>query len=51
MACLENATAITPKDAIYIIAGTASDIEPLFAVAFVRHVLEGARLLEVSPPF
>ncbi len=33
------------------IAGTSSGIEPLFALAFVRHVLEGARLLEVSPLF
>lgn len=44
-------TSIAPTGTISVIAGCSSGIEPLFAISFIRNVMEGTRLLEVNPLF
>jgi len=44
-------TSVAPTGTLSIMASTSGGIEPVFALAFYRHILDGAELVEVDGPF
>jgi len=44
-------TTIAPTGTVSILAGCTGGIEPAYALAFVRRILDGRELLEVNGPF
>ncbi len=44
-------TSIAPTGTLSILAGTSASIEPLFALAYRRHALDGQVLIEINPLF
>jgi ribonucleoside-diphosphate reductase alpha chain len=44
-------TTIAPTGTLSIIASCSSGVEPLFAISYVKRVMDGAELVEVNPYF
>jgi len=44
-------TTIAPTGSLSIIANCSSGIEPVFALSYMRHILEGEEFIEVNPYF
>lgn len=44
-------TTIAPTGTLSIIAGCSSGVEPLFAISYIRNVMDNTELIEVNPVF